>query len=65
MDELDKKLYHDLSLEIEIPNKCKSVIKESLNYDNINRKKKHYSLFKIAITSCVTFILTFGNNQKR
>ena len=60
MDELDKKLYHDLSLEVEIPNKCKSVIKESLNDNKINRKKKHYSLAKIAVATCASFVLTAG-----
>ena len=60
MDELDKKLYHDLSLEVEIPNKCKSVIKESLNDNKINRKKKHYSLAKIVVATCASFVLTAG-----
>lgn len=55
MDELDKKLYHDLSLEPEIPIQCENIIKEALN------KKVHYhSLTRIIITACATFLVTAG-----
>ena len=59
MDELDKKLFMDLSSDVEVPSKCKIVIKNSLN--NINSKKeKHYSFSKIAAVSCATLLLTTG-----
>ena len=37
MDELDKKLYHDMRLDFPIPDKCKTIIRESL-YDEIKIK---------------------------
>ena len=36
MDELDKKLYNDLNLEIEVPDKLKKIIKDELQKE---RKK--------------------------
>lgn len=60
MDELDKKLYHDLSLKIKIPNKCRIVILESL-YNEKNIKRIHcYTLSRIAITICASLLLTAG-----
>lgn len=55
MDELDKKLYHDLTLDIEVPNKCETIIREGLNM-----KTKHYSITKLTTTACAIFFLTIG-----
>lgn len=55
MDELDRKLYQDLKLKIEIPDKCETIIKEGLN-----KKIKFHSLTKICITSCAGLVLTMG-----
>ena len=55
MDELDKKLYHDLTLDIEVPNKCETIIREGLNM-----KTKHYSITKLTTTACAVFFLTIG-----
>ncbi len=63
MDELDKKiyeLYRNVNSKIEVPNECENIIKESLNYDKIKKKTKHYSLAKIAITACASLISTAG-----
>lgn len=52
MDQLDKKLYNDLNIEIEIPDELDTVIKKGLN-----RKKKHVSLLrKVASFFIITFI---------
>ena len=37
MDDIERKLYHDLSLKTEIPEKCEEIINQGLN-----NKKKHY-----------------------
>ena len=55
MDNIEKKLYHDLSLDIEIPDMCEKIIKETLN-----NNKKVYSLIKIILTSCASILLTIG-----
>ena len=55
MDDIEKRLYHDLNLKMEIPEKCEEVIKEAFR-----KKKKHYSWRKIAITACASLIITAG-----
>lgn len=55
MDELDKKLYHDLNLEIEVPSECEIIINEALN-----KSTKRYSLAKLITTVCAMFLLTVG-----
>lgn len=55
MDELDKKLYHDLNLEIEVPSECEIIINEALN-----KSTKRYSLTKLITTVCAMFLLTVG-----
>lgn len=55
MDEIEEKLYHDLNLETDIPNKCEVIIKEGLN-----RNKKHYSVIKILTTACASLMITAG-----
>lgn len=55
MDDIERKLYHDLSLKTEIPEKCEEIIKNGLN-----RKKKHYSWAKIIVVSCASFMITAG-----
>ncbi len=52
MDQLDKKLYNDLNIKIEIPDELDTVIKSGLN-----RKKTHASLLRrIASFFIITFI---------
>ena len=52
MDQLDKKLYRDLNIDIEIPDELDAIIKNGLN-----RKKKHVLLFrKVASFFIITFI---------
>ena len=58
MDELDKKLYHDLALDIEVPSKLEKVIKEELQKER--KKTIYYSFPKIAITACVSLLVTTG-----
>ena len=55
MDDIERKLYHDLSLKTEIPEKCEEIIKNGLN-----KKKKHYSWAKIIVVSCASFMITAG-----
>ena len=59
MDELDKKLYKDLSEKVEIPIKCEYVIKNAFN-----NKQKHSKSIKdivlIAIKTCGLILLTTG-----
>lgn len=57
MDDLEKKLFHDLGSGIEIPDKVRTVIEGSLN--NIKEKKK-YSFIRIALTTCASLILVVG-----
>lgn len=60
MDELDKKLYHDMNTEVQIPDKCRTIIKESL-YNKEKIKKVYYkSLKKIALTAFMTVLVTTG-----
>ena len=56
MDDLDRKLFHDLSSEIEVPSGCSNVIKESIKGIN-NKRKKNISFSKIDITSCASLLL--------
>lgn len=58
MDELDRKLYHDLNLDIEVPSKLEKVIKEELQ--RAKKKTTHCSFSKIAITACVSLLVTTG-----
>lgn len=52
MDQLDKKLYNDLNIDIGIPDELDTVIKKGLN-----RKKKHSSILKkVASFFVITFI---------
>lgn len=55
MNEIEKKLYHDLKADIEIPVKYENAIKEGLN-----NKKRHYSLAKILSTACAGLLITTG-----
>ena len=58
MDKLDKKLYHDLNLEVKVPTKLEKVIKEELKRES--EKTTHCSFFKIAITACASLLVTTG-----
>lgn len=58
MDDLERKLYHDLSSGVEIPYKVRTIIEESLKDTKV--KKKKYSLLKIALTTCASLLLTVG-----
>lgn len=55
MDEIDKKLYNDLNLKMEIPEKLDNVIKEGLK----NKTSYHLS-FKIATIACSIIMTTVG-----
>ena len=59
MDELDKKLFHDLSSETEIPNKYKNTVRQTIN-ELAHKKNKHISFIKLAVTSCATLLMTTG-----
>lgn len=60
MDELDKKLYHDMHIDVPIPDKCKIIIKESI-YNEEKIKRVYYrSLTRIALTIFMTLLLTTG-----
>ena len=60
MDNFDKKLYHDLNLEVNIPKEFTSIIQESLNNDRLKKKVTHYSLSKIVSIACASLIMTIG-----
>lgn len=55
MDDLDRKLYKDLSLDIEIPSKCETIIKGSLK-----KKTKNHSILKILTTACASVLIMAG-----
>lgn len=55
MDEIDKKLYNDLNLKIDIPDKLETIIKQGLN-----KRPPHYSISKIAIGICTFLATTAG-----
>ena len=60
MDELDKKLYHDMRLDFPIPDKCKTIIRESL-YDERKIKGVYYhSLAKVVLTTFIVLLITTG-----
>ena len=47
-----------MSPDLEVPSKVRTIIKESIN--NVEVKKKNYSIIRIALTTCATLILTVG-----
>lgn len=55
MDDIEKKLYHDLNLKVEIPEECEKVIRETLK-----KRKQHYSWLKIVTTACASLLITAG-----
>lgn len=55
MDEIDKKLYNDLNLKIDIPDKLETIIKQGLN-----KRPPQYSISKIAIGICTFLATTVG-----
>lgn len=60
MDELDKKLYHDMHIDVPIPDKCRTIIKESL-YNEEKVKRVHYrSLTRIVLTVIISLLATTG-----
>lgn len=60
MDELDKKLYHDMQLDVKIPDKCKNIIKGSL-YNERKIKRIYYrSLTKVVLTTFIALVVTTG-----
>lgn len=58
MNDIEKKLFHDLGEEKEVPTKVRTVIKESI--ESVKVKKKKYSFLKIALTTCACLILAIG-----
>ena len=60
MDELDKKLFHDLKLDTQVPVKFREIIKKSL-YNEQKIKKVHFnSIIRIIVTICSSLALTSG-----
>ena len=55
MDKLDQKLYTDLNIQIEIPDKLDAVIKNGLN-----KKKTHNSIFKKVASFLIIAFATTG-----
>lgn len=55
MDQLDKKLYNDLNIQIDIPDELDTVIKNGLN-----KKKKHNSIFKKVASFLIIMFATSG-----
>ncbi len=55
MDDIEKKLYHDLNLKSEIPDECEKVIRETLK-----QRKQHHSWLKILTTACASLLITAG-----
>lgn len=58
MDDIERKLFHDLGDEKEIPNKVRTVIEESIKDTKINKKK--YSFIKVTLTTCACLIIAIG-----
>lgn len=58
MDDIERKLFHDLGKETEIPNKVRTVIEESIKDTKINKKK--YSFIKVTLTTCACLIIAIG-----
>lgn len=55
MDQLDKKLYNDLNIPIEIPDELDAIIKIGLN-----KKKSPYSFLKLIASVCIITFITSG-----
>lgn len=62
MDELDKKLFNDLSEKVEIPIRCEYVIKNALKNGNNKRKSKNTikNIILIVARACGAIFLTSG-----
>jgi len=58
MDDIERKLFHDLGDEKEIPNKVRTVIEERIKDTKI--KKKKYSFIKVTLTTCACLIIAIG-----
>ena len=55
MDQLDKKLYNDLNIQINIPDELDTIIKNGLN-----KKKNHHSIFKKVASFLIIAFATTG-----
>lgn len=60
MDELDQKLFADLSEEIEVPKQFEITIQNALKNFKIKQNKKHYPVYKIVSTACASFVFVSG-----
>lgn len=58
MNEIEKRLFKDLSKDTEVPTQVRTVIEESVK--NAKTKKKKYSFAKIALTTCACLVLAIG-----
>ena len=60
MDDLDKKLYHDMKIDIPIPDKCRTIIKESLYNEEKIKKVYFRSLTRVITIICISLLLNTG-----
>lgn len=60
MDELDKKLFNDLSEKVEIPIRCEYVIKNALKNGNNKSKNTIKNIILIVARACGAIFLTSG-----
>ena len=60
MDELDKKLFKDLSSEIKVPDKCRVIIKETINKIEDVKLTTANKFIKIMSITCASLVLTTG-----
>ena len=60
MDELDKKLFNDLSEKVEIPIRCEYIIRNALKNGNNKSKNKMKNIILIVARACGVIFLTSG-----
>ena len=60
MDELDKKLFNDLSEKVEIPIRCEYIIKNALKNGNNKSKNILKNIILIVARTCGIIFLTSG-----
>ena len=54
--DIEKKIYHDISLKTEIPDKISKNIREGIK----KKEKKNYSFARVAMTICATLLISAG-----
>ena len=53
--DIEKKIYHDIRLGVEVPDAFKKVIE-----GDVCKEKKYYSLIKVVTTTCASLLITAG-----